>query len=106
LTLRAAHVRRRPARENLERAEKPDLEEFAHQGRPGWPARMSLAGWNAPVKPRAPVRRSRGALSGGLAVILAVPFTSAVTTLMDVLVPGHEPPTEQPRRSLRLSRSG
>ena len=25
LTLRAAHVRRRPARENLERAEKPDL---------------------------------------------------------------------------------
>ena len=25
LTLRAAHVRERPARENLERAEKPDL---------------------------------------------------------------------------------
>ncbi len=31
LTLRAAHVRGRPARENLERAEKPDLKEFAHR---------------------------------------------------------------------------
>jgi hypothetical protein len=30
LTLRAAHVRGRPARENLKRAEKPDLKEFAH----------------------------------------------------------------------------
>ena len=29
LTLRAAHVRKRSARENLERAEKPDLEQFA-----------------------------------------------------------------------------
>ena len=47
-----------------------------------------------------------GVLFGGLAVILAVPFTSAVATLMDVLVLGHEPPTEQPRRSLRLRRSG
>jgi predicted PurR-regulated permease PerM len=47
-----------------------------------------------------------GVLFGGLAVILAVPFTSAVATLIDVLVFGHEPPTEQPRRSLRLRRSG
>jgi predicted PurR-regulated permease PerM len=47
-----------------------------------------------------------GVLFGGLAVILAVPFTSAVATLIDVLVLGHEPPTEQPRRSLRLRRSG
>jgi hypothetical protein len=47
-----------------------------------------------------------GVLFGGLAVILAVPFTSAVTTLIDVFVLGHEPPTEQPRRSLRLRRSG
>jgi predicted PurR-regulated permease PerM len=46
-----------------------------------------------------------GVLFGGLAVILAVPFTSAVATLIDVLVLGHEPPTEQPRRSLRLLRS-
>ena len=45
-------------------------------------------------------------LFGGLAVILAVPFTSAVATLIDVLVLGHEPPTEQPRRSLRRLRSG
>ena len=97
---------------------------------------MSLAGWNAPVKPRASstalasgsyVVGSRlasgtctllrplvtllsvavvGVLFGGLAVILAVPFTSAVATLMDVLVLGHEPPTEQPRRPLRLRRSG
>ena len=47
-----------------------------------------------------------GVLFGGLAVILAVPFTSAVATLIDVLVLGHEPPTEQPRRSLRLRRPG
>ena len=47
-----------------------------------------------------------GVLFGGLAVILAVPFTSAVATLIDVLVLGHEPPTAQPRRSLRLRRSG
>jgi predicted PurR-regulated permease PerM len=47
-----------------------------------------------------------GVLFGGLAVILAVPFTSAVATLIDVLVLGHEPPTEQPRRWLRLRRSG
>jgi predicted PurR-regulated permease PerM len=47
-----------------------------------------------------------GVLFGGLAVVLAVPFTSAVATLIDVLVLGHEPPTEQPRRSPRLRRSG
>jgi predicted PurR-regulated permease PerM len=46
-----------------------------------------------------------GVLFGGLAVILAVPFTSAVATLIDVLVLGHEPPAGQPRRSPRL-RSG
>jgi predicted PurR-regulated permease PerM len=43
-----------------------------------------------------------GVLFGGFAVILAVPFTSAVATLIDVLVLGHEPPAAQPRRSLRL----
>ena len=42
-----------------------------------------------------------GVLFGGLAVILAVPFTSAVATLIDVLVLGHDPPAAQPRRSLR-----
>jgi predicted PurR-regulated permease PerM len=46
-----------------------------------------------------------GVLFGGFAVILAVPFTSAVATLIDVLVLGHEPPTAQPRRPLRLRRS-
>jgi hypothetical protein len=45
-----------------------------------------------------------GVLFGGFAVILAVPFTSAVATLIDVLVLGHEPPAEQPRRSIRLRR--
>ena len=97
---------------------------------------MSLAGWNAPVKPPRLEHRLAsgsyvvgsplasgsctllrrlvtllsvavvGVLFGGLAVILAVPFTSAVATLMDVLVLGHEPPTEQPRRPLRLRRFG
>jgi predicted PurR-regulated permease PerM len=47
-----------------------------------------------------------GLLFGGFAVILAVPFTSAVATLIDVLVLGHEPPTQEPRRTLRLRRSG
>jgi hypothetical protein len=47
-----------------------------------------------------------GLLFGGFAVILAVPFTSALATLIDVLVLGHEPPTEEPRRTLRLRRSG
>jgi predicted PurR-regulated permease PerM len=46
-----------------------------------------------------------GLLFGGLAVILAVPFVSAVATVIDVLVLGHEPPTVQPRRTLRLRRS-
>jgi predicted PurR-regulated permease PerM len=46
-----------------------------------------------------------GVLFGGLAVVLAVPFTSAVATLIDVLVLGHEPPATEPRHSLRLRRS-
>jgi predicted PurR-regulated permease PerM len=46
-----------------------------------------------------------GVLFGGLAVVLAVPFVSAVATVIDVLVLGHEPPTTEPRRSLRLRRS-
>jgi predicted PurR-regulated permease PerM len=47
-----------------------------------------------------------GVLFGGLAVILAVPFTSAVATLIDVLVLGHEPPAAQPKRAQRLGRAG
>jgi predicted PurR-regulated permease PerM len=35
-----------------------------------------------------------GLLFGGFAVILAIPVTSAVATLIDVLVLDHEPPTE------------
>jgi len=45
-----------------------------------------------------------GLLFGGLAVILAVPFTSAVATLIDVLVLGHEPPAATPSRPLRPRR--
>ena len=45
-----------------------------------------------------------GVLFGGLAVVLAVPFTSAVATLVDVLVLGHDPPTAEPRRTLRPAR--
>jgi predicted PurR-regulated permease PerM len=47
-----------------------------------------------------------GVLFGGFAVILAVPFTSAVATLIDVLVLGHDPPTERSRQSLRPRRAG
>ena len=47
-----------------------------------------------------------GVLFGGFAVILAVPFTSAVATLIDVLVLDHEPPADQAHRSFRLRRSG
>jgi predicted PurR-regulated permease PerM len=46
-----------------------------------------------------------GVLFGGLAVILAVPFTSAVATLIDVMVLGHEPPVSEPRRRPQLRRS-
>jgi predicted PurR-regulated permease PerM len=47
-----------------------------------------------------------GVLFGGLAVVLAVPFTSAVATLIDVLVLGHEPPAAEPKRLPRLGRAG
>jgi predicted PurR-regulated permease PerM len=35
-----------------------------------------------------------GLLFGGFAVVLAIPVTSAVATLIDVLVLDHEPPAE------------
>jgi predicted PurR-regulated permease PerM len=47
-----------------------------------------------------------GVLFGGLAVILAVPFTSAVATIIDVLVLDHEPPAAEPTRTRRLGRAG
>jgi predicted PurR-regulated permease PerM len=47
-----------------------------------------------------------GVLFGGLAVVLAVPFTSAVATLIDVLVLGHDPPAAQARRPSPLRRTG
>jgi predicted PurR-regulated permease PerM len=47
-----------------------------------------------------------GVLFGGFAVILAVPFTSAVATLIDVLVLDHDPPTAQARRPVRIRRTG
>ena len=44
-----------------------------------------------------------GILFGGFAVILAVPFTSAVATVIDVLVLDHDPPAAPaPRRRLPL----
>jgi len=39
-----------------------------------------------------------GILFGGFAVVLAVPFTSAVATVIDVLVLGHDPPAKPPPR--------
>jgi predicted PurR-regulated permease PerM len=47
-----------------------------------------------------------GVLFGGFAVILAVPFTSAVATLIDVLVLDHDPPTAQAHRPVRIRRTG
>jgi predicted PurR-regulated permease PerM len=46
-----------------------------------------------------------GILFGSFAVILAVPVTSAVATLIDVLVLGHEPPVTHPPRPLRIYRT-
>ena len=43
-----------------------------------------------------------GVLFGGFAVILAVPFTSAVATLIDVLVLDHDPPAAEAHRPERL----
>ena len=47
-----------------------------------------------------------GVLFGGFAVILAVPFTSAVSTVIDVIVLDHPPPVkpERPRRRLLSAR--
>ena len=42
-----------------------------------------------------------GILFGGLAVILAVPFTSAVATVIDVLVLDHDPPAKRPQQRRR-----
>ena len=42
---------------------------------------------------------------GAFAVILAVPFTSAVATLIDVLVLDHDPPAAQARRPVRIRRT-
>src|SRR5207245_6766922 len=42
-----------------------------------------------------------GILFGGLAVILAVPFTSAVATVIDVLVLDHDPPAKRPQPGRR-----
>jgi len=47
-----------------------------------------------------------GILFGGFAVILAVPFTSAVATLIDVLVLGHEPPQAPASRRRALPARG
>ncbi len=45
-----------------------------------------------------------GVLFGAFAVILAIPATSAVATLIDVLVLDHEPPTAPARRTHNKSR--
>jgi predicted PurR-regulated permease PerM len=47
-----------------------------------------------------------GVLFGGLAVILAVPFTAAVSTLIDVLVLDHDPPAAQASEPVRLHHTG
>jgi len=47
-----------------------------------------------------------GVLFGGFAVILAVPFTSAVATLIDVLVLDHDPPAARAGPCARLRRTG
>ena len=43
-----------------------------------------------------------GVLFGGFAVILAVPFTSAVSTVIDVIVLDHDPPAKPERTHRRL----
>jgi predicted PurR-regulated permease PerM len=45
-------------------------------------------------------------LFGGFAVILAVPFTSAVATLIDVFVLDHDPPAKATRQRRRLGGRG
>jgi predicted PurR-regulated permease PerM len=45
-----------------------------------------------------------GILFGAFAVILAIPATSAVATLIDALVLDHEPPAARARRTLAKPR--
>jgi hypothetical protein len=52
-----------------------------------------MASVSSPADPPQPLERD------------AVPFTSAVATLIDVLVLGHEPPADEPRRPLLARRS-
>jgi predicted PurR-regulated permease PerM len=47
-----------------------------------------------------------GLLFGGFAVVLAIPVTSAVATLIDVLVLDHEPPSEMASGNGRVSGGG
>jgi predicted PurR-regulated permease PerM len=47
-----------------------------------------------------------GVLFGSLAVILTVLFTSAVATLIDVLVLDHDPPAAQAHCPVRVLRTG
>jgi predicted PurR-regulated permease PerM len=47
-----------------------------------------------------------GILFGPFAVVLAIPATSAVATLIDVLVLDHDAPSTPPRRALQPPRSG
>jgi hypothetical protein len=44
-------------------------------------------------------------LFGAFAVVLAIPFTSAVASLIDVFVLDHDPPAEPQRKRRRLLRS-
>jgi hypothetical protein len=44
---------------------------------------------------------SKARLIGGFAVILAIPVTSAVATIIDVFVLDHEPPPQPARRRRR-----
>ncbi len=44
-----------------------------------------------------------GVVFGGLAVVLAIPVTSAVSTLIDVFVLDHDPPPEPTRRRARTA---
>jgi hypothetical protein len=45
-------------------------------------------------------------LFGGFAVVLAIPFTSAVATVIDVLVLDHDPPAKPAPSKRRFARAG
>ena len=94
LTLGAAHVRRAPARENLERAEKPDFQQLLHGALSAHESRTRRQPTH-PLWHRIGIDRVQARHDP----------TTKGDIMIDVLVLGHDPPPAPERRTISLRRS-